>query len=219
MAKRSSHTTQVPPLSSEEKIKEAARKVFTQKGFAATRTRDIAKEAGINLALLNYYFRSKEKLFELVMFESASQFFASISAELHNPKTSLEQKLTVLVNHYIDLLMNEPDFPVFILHEIQSNPSRLINRMQAIELLPQSVFFKQLAAQLKKCGNTLPPVHFLINTMALLVFPFVARPMIAGMFRSSEAQFRELMNQRRELVPRWVMQMLKEKNTNKKHKS
>ena len=51
----------------EEKILEAASEVFTEKGFAGTRTRDIAEKAGINLALLNYYFRSKEKLFEQVM--------------------------------------------------------------------------------------------------------------------------------------------------------
>lgn len=54
----------------EEKIKIAARKLFTRKGFAAVKTRDIAEEAGINLALLNYYFRSKEKLFKLIMEES-----------------------------------------------------------------------------------------------------------------------------------------------------
>lgn len=56
-------------LSTEQKIIEAARKVFTRKGYSATRTRDIAEEAGLNLALLNYYFRSKQKLFELVMAE------------------------------------------------------------------------------------------------------------------------------------------------------
>ena len=59
----------VKDISTEEKIRAAARKIFTQKGFAATRTRDIAEEAGINLALLNYYFRSKEKLFEQIMIE------------------------------------------------------------------------------------------------------------------------------------------------------
>ena len=55
--------------STEEKIKEAARRVFTKKGYAATRTRDIAEESGYNLALINYYFRSKEKLFDIVMLE------------------------------------------------------------------------------------------------------------------------------------------------------
>ena len=65
-------------LSTEEKIKNAALKLFTRKGFAATRTRDISEEAGINLALLNYYYRSKEKLFELVMTEILQNFFRGI---------------------------------------------------------------------------------------------------------------------------------------------
>ena len=56
-----------PNLSTEEKIKAAARKVFMEKGYGASRTRDIAEEAGINLALLNYYFRSKEKLFNEII--------------------------------------------------------------------------------------------------------------------------------------------------------
>ena len=62
----------------EEKIKSAARTVFHTKGFAATKTRDIAKEAGINLALLNYYFRSKEKLFQIIMMDSIHSLFQSI---------------------------------------------------------------------------------------------------------------------------------------------
>ena len=55
------------PITTEEKIIRAADKIFTQKGYAATRTREIAEEAGTNLALLNYYFGSKEKLFRNVL--------------------------------------------------------------------------------------------------------------------------------------------------------
>lgn len=65
-------------ISTEEKIKEAARKIFMEKGFGSTRTREIAEAAGINSALLNYYFRSKEKLFEIIMMESVQEMFAFI---------------------------------------------------------------------------------------------------------------------------------------------
>ena len=64
--------------STEEKIKNAARIIFHQKGYAGTKTRDIAEEAGINLALLNYYFRSKEKLFGIIMVESLQSFRLSM---------------------------------------------------------------------------------------------------------------------------------------------
>ena len=78
--------------STEQKIKEAARKLFTQKGFAATRTRDIAEEAGINLALLNYYFRSKQKLFDLIMMENFRQFIGGLAANFTDETLTLEER-------------------------------------------------------------------------------------------------------------------------------
>src|SRR5688500_7452128 len=87
--------------STEEKIKEAARKVFTKKGYAATRTRDIAEEADINLALLNYYFRSKEKLFDIVMTENLQQLLMVLKGVLHDQNSSLADKVTAIVANYI----------------------------------------------------------------------------------------------------------------------
>jgi AcrR family transcriptional regulator len=98
-----------PDLSTEEKIKEAAKKVFTQKGYFATRTRDIAEEAGLNLALLNYYFRSKEKLFEIVMLEKVQKFFGVLLPVLNNPATTLEEKIESIPDKYIDLILENPD--------------------------------------------------------------------------------------------------------------
>jgi AcrR family transcriptional regulator len=80
-------------LSTEEKIKEAAGIVFTKKGYGNARTRDIAEEAGINLALLNYYFRSKEKLFNIVMAERIDKLFGVLVPILNDESTTLEEKL------------------------------------------------------------------------------------------------------------------------------
>src|SRR6187455_3388798 len=106
-------------LSTEEKIKSAARLVFTRKGYAATRTRDIAEEAGINLALLNYYFRSKEKLFEIVMVEKMSKFFGVVAQVLEDKSMTVEEKTGTVVDNYIGLLSENPDLPIFILSEIR----------------------------------------------------------------------------------------------------
>src|SRR5690606_37985856 len=91
-------------FSIEEKIKNAARLVFHKKGFAAARTSDIAEEAGINLALLNYYFRSKEKLFNIVMLEAFQSFFASISIVFNDADSSFNEKIEKFASNYIDLL-------------------------------------------------------------------------------------------------------------------
>jgi AcrR family transcriptional regulator len=108
--------------STEEKIKVAARKIFLRKGFAATRTRDIAEEAGLNLALLNYYFRSKEKLFDIIMLENLQHFIEGIKDILNDKQTSLAQKIEAIVNNYINLLMHQPELPLFVLHELRSHP-------------------------------------------------------------------------------------------------
>ena len=106
----------------EEKIKATARLVFHKKGYAATRTRDIAEEAGINLALLNYYFRSKEKLFEIIMFETLFGFMQNMIMVLSDEKSSLEKKVKLFVSNYIDLIIKDPNIPIFMLSEIRNHP-------------------------------------------------------------------------------------------------
>src|SRR5688572_7850375 len=97
----------------EEKIKEAARKLFTQKGFAAVKTRDIAAEAGINVALLNYYFRSKENLFGIIMRENMIKFAAFATMLFNDENLSVDQKMEQIVSAYIDMLLAYPDLPLF----------------------------------------------------------------------------------------------------------
>ena len=130
--------------SAEQKIKEAARKLFTQKGFAATRTRDIAEEAGINLALLNYYFRSKQKLFDIIMMENFRQFIGGMSANFQDESLTMEERIGKVVNAYIDFLTEFPDLPLFILNEIRGNPSKLVAKINEEVGPARSQFFKQL---------------------------------------------------------------------------
>ena len=98
-------------LTTEEKIIIAARTVLTKKGFSATRTRDIADEAGLNLALLNYYFRSKKNLFRIIIEEKFDELFGMIGPILSNPDISIEEKIETLVTNYTALLLENEDLP------------------------------------------------------------------------------------------------------------
>jgi AcrR family transcriptional regulator len=191
-------------LSTEEKIKEAARVVFTKKGYAATRTRDIAEEAGINLALLNYYFRSKEKLFEFVMMENAHKFFRSMKDVLNDDGSSIEKKLELMVGKYIDLLTTEPNLPYFIVSEIHNNPERLIQKLDAGDFMHKTVFFKQLSEFMMKHKVRVHPIHFVINIISATIFPFLARPMMKGVMHITDKEFYELMQERKKLIPLWI---------------
>lgn len=199
-----------PPkeTSTEERIKEAARRLFTQKGFAATRTRDIAEEAGLNLALLNYYFRSKQKLFDLIMMENFRQFIQGISVNFIDETLTMGQRVDKMVTAYIDFLTKFPDLPLFVLNEIRGNPSKLAATIRD-EIAPaRSRFFQQLhtAYQAGKIG--LDPFHFVANMIGLTIFPFVARPLLQRVNNVNDEQFAAYMQERKRLIPLWMKMML-----------
>ena len=200
----------------EQKIKEAARVVFTRKGFAATRTRDIAEESGFNLALINYYFRSKQQLFEMVMIEHIQLFFHSILGLLNDPDTDFEEKLEHLAGHYIDMLIKNPDLPVFVLGEIRSDAEAFMYKVMGRERLPQvPLIFTQwqqycIAHEIKPVN----PIHFMINFLSLIIFPFAAGPIIRNRAGMDMEQYHTLMQQRKKLIPQWIkMMMLQESET------
>ncbi len=195
--------------STEEKIKEAAKRVFTRKGFAATRTRDIAEESGINLALINYYFRSKQNLFDMIMLEQVQVFVHSISGILNDHNTSLPEKINILVSHYIDMLIANPGLPVFILHEINADPEKLISKVgipgdkDNLYILKQ---WKELAASGKL--PKINPIHMLLNLVSMTVFPFIASPLLRNKTGMSIEEFNTLMEERKKLIPMWVHSIL-----------
>ena len=117
-------------MTTEEKIVAAAYKLFTQKGYAATKTRDIAVEAGINVALLNYYFRSKEKLFDIILESNIKQFILNIGVITDDRHTTLSKKFELFVASYVDMLIKQPDMPIFILSEIRSNPAKIFDKLR-----------------------------------------------------------------------------------------
>ncbi len=202
----------VPDTTTEEKIKEAARVVFLKKGYAATRTRDIAEEAGINLALLNYYFRSKEKLFDIIMLETVTGFMQSMTIILNDEKTTLEKKVELIASNYIDFVLREPNIPIFILSEMRNNADGMLEKLPILQPIMKSTFFIQHQDYVAKGKIVEPnPFHFLINLLALTVFPFIASPLLKLVGGASDAQFTKMMQERKKLIPVWVKAMMKAK--------
>jgi len=198
--------------STEDKIKHAARQVFHQKGYAATRTRDIAEAAGINLALLNYYFRSKEKLFDIIMLETMQRFMQTIGTVVNNPHSSLQEKMEALADRYIDVFKKEPEIPLFIMSELRSNPKNLLDNLRPKEFLMQSVFVKQFQQAIK--DGKIPPqpfLHFMMNLLGLIIFPFIASPMFKNMGDLTDKQYTAIIEDRKKMIPLWIKAMLKVK--------
>ena len=206
-------------MTTEERIKAAARKVFHQKGYAGTRTRDIAEEAGINHAMVNYYFRSKEKLFQIVMIETMTLFFKGVSTILNNENTSLEEKIEQVVANYIDLLLEEPDLPTFMFNEVRTNPVPFIAHTPIYEALQNSVLARQYAETVAR-GEVSEPnlIQMVLNVISLVIFPFIAQPIFTALSRTDKEAYKALMLERKKLIPQWIKAMLfvEEKSENKR---
>jgi AcrR family transcriptional regulator len=203
----------IKDLSAEEKIKIAAKKLFTHKGYAATRTRDIAKEAGINLSLLNYYFRSKKKLFELVMKENVHLFLGAIIENINANPRSFEDQLEFIVSHYIDLLLENPDLPFFVLNLLQSGKLTFDDKDDPLlENITQmrSSFLKDIRdAMEKRKVKNMHPFHIIANMMGMVIFPFIASSlMMARSGNISRKEFEQLMMERKKLIPEWIKSMM-----------
>lgn len=191
-------------LTTEEKILLSASKVFTEKGFAGTRTRDIAEEAGINLALLNYYFRSKEKLFEQVMKVKMVLLFGQIVPILTNEKTNLEEKIDLVINKYFEILSKNPNLPLFVLSEMQKKNSEVKSIIPVNKIFKNSVILKQI----KERKPELNPSHFLINLLSMTIFPFITKPVFNTFDLMNETEFQQFVEERKRLVPIWIKTLL-----------
>lgn len=192
-------------LTTEEKIIDAARKLFTQNGFSATRTRDIAEEAGINLALLNYYFRSKQNLFRIIIEEKFDELFGIINPILSNREISIEEKIETLVTNYTKMLLENEDLPFFVLSEIKSNEFIAKRVKQNAEILSQPV----IENQLKERGFTTSAFNFIMNVMSLTLFPFMSKPLFVSSGLVKEEEFAHFITERKQHIPTWVMNTLK----------
>jgi Transcriptional regulator len=175
-------------ISTEDKILLAASKVFTEKGFAGARTRNIADEAGINLALLNYYFRSKEKLFDQVMKVKIVLLFGKIIPIISNEKTTIEEKIDLASEKYFEILSKNPNLPLFVISEIQKKNSDIKSILPVEKILMNSVIIQQI----KEKNPELNPFHFLLNFLGMTVFPFLARPVFQNFHIMNDDEFKNL---------------------------
>ncbi len=198
-------------ISAEEKIKCSARELFTQKGFAATKTRDIAEKAGINLALLNYYFRSKQKLYELIMEENMIAFRTGIVRLFGDTAMEMEEKIEKIVEYYIDAFLANRDLPAFIISIIHTHQHTPVpdNKFYISIGNAQKVFLEQIKKHLQKKGiNAIHPAHVITNLMSLIFFPFTSSTMLKSRAGLNENDFIILMQERKKLIPIWIMSMM-----------
>ena len=196
-------------VNAESKILIAAKKVFHEKGMAGARMQDIADEAGINKALLHYYFRSKEKLFEVIFKEAFAKFWPEIFSLL-NSDEDLFTKIKLFVDHYIAIIAENEYLPLFVLNEMNKQPASFINKLLGGQIPDFSKLIIQIEKEKKKgVINSINPIHLIVNMMSMCIFPFVSKPMIQKVMNLDELQFRYLIEQRKKTVSEFIINAIK----------
>jgi len=195
--------------STEQVILEAAKKIFVDKGKEGARMQEIANEAGINKALLHYYFRSKQKLFEAVFLEAFDKFLPKINLLLASEKTFLEI-IEIFIENYIDLILGNPHIPSFVLHELNQNPENLAqfmdNKIPHMPMLFDKINLEIAAGNIK----TINPKQLMVNIIGLCIFPFVASPIIQKLFfEGDESAYQQFLIDRKTEVYNFVLNSIK----------
>lgn len=196
----------------EKLVLEAAMKVFTQKGYAAARMDDIAKEANINRALLHYYFRSKDKMFDLIFEQKVKEFFSGLGQIVFSDR-KLEDVIREMVKHEITLIVANPYLPLFVLQELQQSPERLLNHAKASGMSPNLILkrFSVLVndAIRSKTINKIEPGQLLINIMSLCIYPMIAKPVLKSVLELDDKKFDNMMAQRIAQVSEFILLSIK----------
>lgn len=194
----------------EERIFESATEIFIEKGMDGARMQDIANHAGINKALLHYYYRSKEHLFEAVFEKMASVMFSRF-APVFDEKASIEDKIRFFFREHISFLQNNPRLPAFILNEINRDPARikkLLQRFNINELW--NTLEKQHHDELIRYNITRETMPQLMTSIAAIsIFPFAARGIMEVLFEKSGQDFNDYLENRKEFAADFVIRAIK----------
>ncbi|HEX9827384.1 MAG TPA: TetR/AcrR family transcriptional regulator [Flavobacteriaceae bacterium] len=193
----------------ENQILEAAKTVFQSKGMDGSRMQEIADKAGINKAMLHYYYRSKQLLFEAV-FKHAFTLLAPQLNKILNDDSSIEEKIRNFTFNYISFISKHPYLPNFIIQELNRNPG-FAESLRHAEGFPNIEKFKhQLNDEIEK--GTIKPIkaeQLFINILALNVFPFIAKPLLKTFLNVEDSDFTQLIEVRKTEVADFIINSIK----------
>jgi TetR/AcrR family transcriptional regulator len=212
MVKRSKSTRRLtraaakPDLETRERILDAAVAVLIRKGTAGSRTQEIADEAGVNKALVHYYFGTKAALADAIFERALSTLVPKIFGILADPGRPLDQKVAAIVREQIDFHSARPFFAGYLVSELHAQPQRIARLMLRHGHVPLDVIRKQLK-DASKAGIIRPigPEQFVANLMGLLIFPFAIRPALMKLLSLDDTRWRAFLEERRRLLPDFFM--------------
>jgi len=192
----------------EERILEAAKKVFHSKGFDGARMQEIADEAGVNKSLVHYYFRNKDNIFQAVFEAAFSKLMARVN-EIFFSDLPFTVKIETFLNYYITFLSQNSYLPLFILNGLYEKPEQIRNILAKNQISPERLM-EQVRSQVKEeLHADIDPLQLYINILSLSIFPVIARPLLETIFGFRDERLINFYEERKTGVPEFILNALK----------
>jgi AcrR family transcriptional regulator len=192
-----------------EKILNTAISVFEEKGYSGTRMQEIADKAGINKALLHYYYKSKERMFQIILERALNLLMPKVVAAFKNDYdlfTSIEK----FVSAYIDTLIKHPHLPGFVLHELSSNPNHIVSMIK-LGGVDAGNLRKKIQVEIDKGTiESCDPNQLILNILSLCIFPFVAKPIFIELILDGDQQkYKQMIETRKKEVSIFIIKAIR----------
>lgn len=189
---------QKQPRDTEALILQAAEKEFLEKGYAGAKTTDIAEAAGVTHAMLHYYFRTKDKLFEKILADKIDKLSEILLGAVGNPELPLKERIRDGIERHFDFLAANPGLPRFIINELAVHPDR-INAIRDKLLEKAGAALASIQKELDALpGVSTTAIMLLADIISLNVFPFAAAPMITAVTGNFFSDYNEFLALRKQ---------------------
>lgn len=193
----------------ESKILNAAKNVFQSKGMDGSRMQEIADSAGINKALLHYYYRSKQVLFEAV-FSNAFSLIAPQLNKILNDDTDLFEKIRNFAKNYISFIQKHPYLPNFVINELNRNPEFVIKLKEKKDFPKLENFTNQINEYVAQgLIRPISPEQLFMNLLSLNLFPVIGAPLFKMFLNLDDAEYKKIMEDRKTEVADFIINAIK----------
>jgi len=200
-------------MTTEEKILLAARKIFFIKGYDGAKMQDIANDAEINKAMLHYYFRNKEQLYEKVNLSFANALIPQIN-DLVDMELNIFETIENFVGIYLDFLQKNPDLPSYFVGEMNRNQEMFFKVLEKNANLPNLIAFSkkvQIAIDNQEI-RAIHPIHLFLNIISLCIFPYISAPMIEYATKPIQIDMNTIFTNRKKEITSFIILSLTNQN-------
>lgn len=193
----------------ETEILIAAKEIFQQKGMAGARMQEIADKAKINKALLHYYYRSKQLLFEAV-FKSAFSLLAPQLNKVLNDDSDFFEKIRKFTENYVSFVIKHPYLPNFVIQELNKNPE-FVQKLRSEKNFPSIEKFKLQVSDAINQGIIKPieAEQLFINIISLNIFPFIGEPLLMALVNVDKESYNKILENRKTEVAEFIINSIK----------